>query len=73
MTAYNFDSVLVPVPYLNQTSKSNLSITTRQKLKVNILSCRVSLALSECRISKHICHQVPTKGLILLFFCLELA
>ena len=34
-------------PYLNQTLKPNFSKTPRQKLKVNIYSCRVGLSLSE--------------------------
>ena len=49
-------------PYLNQPLKINFSITTRQKLKANIFSYRVSLALSEYSFAFNFCRRVFEKS-----------
>ena len=46
---------LVSVPYPNQTLKTNFSKNTRQKLKRNIYSYRVSLALTEYNFTFNFC------------------
>ena len=46
---------LVYVQYPNQTLKTNISKTPRQKLKVNIDSYRESLALSEYNFTFSFC------------------
>ena len=51
--------MLASVPYRNL--KINFSITTRQKLKLNIYTYRVSLALSEYNFTFKFCRVVFEK------------
>ena len=61
MRIYSSFSEFVPVPYLNKTFKSIFSITTLQKLKVNIYCLRTNLALSEYNYNFNFCRVLIEK------------
>ena len=58
---YSYFAEFVSVLYPYRTLKTNFSKTPRQKLKVNIYSYRVSLALSEYNFTFNFCRVVNEK------------
>ena len=58
LSLYTCFPELVSVPYDNQTMKTNISKTPRQKLKVNTYSYRVGFVLSEYNFTFNFCRGV---------------
>ena len=54
---------LVSIPYPNQTLKVDFSKSPRQKLKLNIYSCRASLTLSEYNFTFKLCQVLFEKSI----------